>query len=498
MFAVEEFIVRLLLNFTSVDALNTAFSDPRTVAIAVGALVSVAGAILGTFLLLRQMSLTSDAISHTVLLGIVVAFLVMVAIFGLEPDLSSPWLIIGAAAAGVATVVLTELIQRSGLVKEDAALGLAFPFLFAISILLISRFTANVHLDADAVMVGEIGVAWANTNSHCFENCESVTIASDDTRAEMGRRCINCSSGAINPRSPDAIFEETCSNCGTYTAAEAWRERLIPEPPVLVFVPKSVSVLAVIALLNALFVTVFYKELKLSTFDSGLAKALGFRPGMLHYALMILVSVTAVGAFDAVGSILVVAFFIIPPVTAYLLTDRLWVMLTLSPIFGALAAITGYDLARGQFLGVIPMNNVLAALDGLVGLDGYTDWNVSISASMVIMAFVFFLLVWVFSPRQGLISTIVRRRAQKQGFADQMVLGHIYHHHEQPEASAELAADTLYRHLGWSPTSMGLTLARLRALHLVEVHENHVALTERGERLVREFLRENTQRVTGS
>lgn len=498
MFAVEDFIVRLLLNFTSVDAINAVFSDPRAVAIVVGGLVSIAGAILGTFLLLRQMSLTSDAISHTVLLGIVVAFLVMVAVFGLEPDLSSPWLIVGAALAGVATVVLTELIQRSGLVKEDAALGLAFPFLFAISILLISRFTANIHLDADSVMVGEIGVAWANTNSHCFENCEGVTITPDDPRAETGRRCVNCSSGGINPRSPDAIFEETCSNCGTYTAAEAWRERLIPEPPVLVFFPKSITVLAVIALLNALFVTLFYKELKLATFDAGLAKALGFRPGWLHYALMILVSVTAVGAFDAVGSILVVAFFIIPPVTAYLLTDRLWVMLTLSPIFGALAAITGYDLARGQFLGVLPMSEVLTALDRLVGLGGYTTWNVSISASMVIMAFVFFLLAWVFAPRQGLISRAIRRRTQQQGFADQMVLGHIYHHHERPEASAELAADTLYTHLGWSPARMGLTLARLRALQLVEVRDNHVTLTARGERLVRDFLRENTQRVTGS
>lgn len=398
----------------------------------------------------------------------------------------------------MATVVLTELIQRSRLVREDAALGLAFPFLFAISILLISRFTANIHLDEDSVMVGEIGVAWANTNSHCLENCESVTITPDDPRAEVGRVCVNCSSGGINPRSPEAVFEETCANCGTYTAAQAWRERLIPAPPTLIFFPKSITVMSVIVLLNALFVTVFYKELKLATFDSALAKALGFRPGLLHYALMILVSVTAVGAFDAVGSILVVAFFIIPPVTAYLLTDRLWVMLALSPIFGVLAAITGYDLARGQFFGVIPMRDVLGVLDRVIGLDGYTDWNVSISASMVIMTFVFFLLAWVFSPRQGLISMALRRRGQRQRFADQMVLGHIYHHHERPEAAEELNARTLYRHLGWTPARMGLALARLRALQLIDVRENHVTLTGRGERLVRDFLRENTQRVTGS
>ena len=114
------------------------------------------------------MSLTSDAISHTVLLGIVVAFMVMSSLFGREPSLASVWLIIGAAAAGVATVVLTELIYRSGLVKQDAALGLAFPLLFALAVILVSRFVEDVHLDEDAVMVGEIGVAWANTNSHCL------------------------------------------------------------------------------------------------------------------------------------------------------------------------------------------------------------------------------------------------------------------------------------------------------------------------------------------
>ena len=85
--------------------------------------------------------------------------------FGMEGDTSSPWLILGASLAGVATVALTEMLYRSGLVKQDAALGLAFPLLFAIAVILVSRFVDDTHLDEDAVLVGEIGLAWANTNS---------------------------------------------------------------------------------------------------------------------------------------------------------------------------------------------------------------------------------------------------------------------------------------------------------------------------------------------
>src|SRR5690606_23716812 len=117
----------------------------------------------------------------------------------------------------------------------------------------------------DAVLVGEIGVAWANTNSQCLENCDEVVIAPDDPRAKVGRVCTNCSrESGINPRSPQAQFEETCANCGTYTAAQAWRERLIPEPPLLVFWPRSFTLMGVITLLNIVFVALFYKELKLS------------------------------------------------------------------------------------------------------------------------------------------------------------------------------------------------------------------------------------------
>jgi len=494
MVTIEHIIIDFLLLFVEREELNAFLRDPQNTAVLLGGLIAISGALLGTFLLLRGMSLTSDAISHTVLLGIVVAFLLMVTVFNMDADLSSPLLILGAATAGVATVILTEFIYKSGLVKQDAALGLAFPFLFAIAIILVSRFADEVHLDEDSVMVGEIGVAWANTNSHCYENCETVIITADSPLAETGRQCINCASEGISPRSDDALFEDICSNCGEYNPAQAWNAGLTDAQPVLVFFPQALTVMGVMTLLTILFITVFYKELKLSTFDNALAKALGFRPGLLNYMLMGMVSLVAVGAFDAIGSILVIAFFIIPPATAYLLTDRLSIMLIISPILGSVGAFLGYDLARGDFLGIIQISDLLTTLNNVFNLELLTEWDSSISASMVLMLFVIFVVTWVLSPKYGLVSTLLRRNLQRRHFANQVVLGHIYNHQDSDEAHEELALPTLHEHLHWSKSQVSAVITRLRALNLVSVSNGLVNLTERGFRQVETFRHNNLMR----
>ncbi len=487
----EKFIIDVILQFTSMDGLNEFLGQPRNVAILVGMLVALSGSWLGTFLLLRNMSMTSDAISHTVLFGIVVAFLLMLEVFDMEPDVSSPWLIIGAAGAGVLTVLVTEAMNRSGLVREDAALGLTFSLFFALSIILISRYIDNVHIDEDAVLVGEIGLAWADTNSYCYENCDEVVITPDDPRAETRRECVNCGQGAegIHPRHPDAVFEEFCDNCGPYTAAEAKAKRLIPPEayPQLVFWPKSLTVMGLITLVNIAFVLLLYKELKLSTFDAALAATLGFRPGLLTYLLMVLVSVTAVGAFDAVGAVLVVAFFIIPPATAYILTDRLSAMLWLSPVFGGLSAFTGYELSRGNFLWIVKMDNVLTSLDRTIGLDNYTTWNTSISAAMVLMTFVFFLLAWVISPRYGLLAGLLRRLNDRRRFAEQLMLAHLAHHQGTPEAITENALVNLPDHLQWSSDQVQRVIGRLRLLQQIHIQDGQIELTDRGLHRVNRF-----------
>ena len=476
----NRWLLNLTLNLVTLEQWNAFMRDPRATALLVGGLVSISAALLGVWLVLRRTAMTTDAISHTVLLGIVVAFLVMVIGFGIEADLSSPWLIVGAAIAGVATLFLTDLIQRSGLVKEDAALGLAFPFMFALSIVLISRFIDDAHLDTDSVMVGEIGVVWANTYTYCLDQCDGIEITPTHPLAETARECINCVEQNISPRSAEAIFREVCGNCGSYTASEAYSKGYLEQPPQVAFIPKAFSTMLLITLLNLLFVVLFYKELQLSSFDPALAKTLGFLPGTLNYILMTLTSLTAVGAFDAVGSVLVVAFFILPAATAYLLTDRLVVMLLLSPLIGFAGAISGYSLARGNILGVFNLN---ALFDSLNRAFGFTllDWNTSISANMVMMLFVWFVLAWMASPRYGLLAVLLRQRRQRNRFSEQLFLAHVLNHTDQPNAQEECRVDHLPHHLNWSRGRVRSTLTRLSLAQLVAIRDGIVTLTDEGK-----------------
>ena len=113
---------------------------------------AIATSVLGVFLVLRKMSMMVDSISHTVLLGIVIAFIFV-------KDLSSPLLIIGAALMGIITVFLTELLVKSKKASEDSATGLVFPLLFSIAIIIISSSFKDIHLDIDVVLLGKIELA---------------------------------------------------------------------------------------------------------------------------------------------------------------------------------------------------------------------------------------------------------------------------------------------------------------------------------------------------
>jgi len=115
-------------------------------------LASVTCVLPGVFLVLRGVAMMSDAISHAILLGIVLMFLWI-------QKLESPLLIIGASCAGVLTVVCTEMIIRTKRLKKDAAIGLVFPLFFSVGVILISQFARNVHLDIDMVLLGELAFA---------------------------------------------------------------------------------------------------------------------------------------------------------------------------------------------------------------------------------------------------------------------------------------------------------------------------------------------------
>jgi len=355
----------------------------------VATVVAVACALPGAFLVLRRMGMMSDAISHAILPGIVVGVFVV-------GSLHSPFLIVAAALTGLLTAALVETINSTGQVKEDAAIGIVFPVLFSLGVILIAKFAGDMHLDTDAVLLGELAFAPFN---------RLTTFGLD-----LG--------------------------------------------------PQALWTMGGVLVLNALFLALFYKELKLATFDPGLAASLGFRPRVLHYALMGLVSLTAVSAFDAVGSILVVALMVGPPMTAYLLTDRLEWMIGLSAAFGVLNAIVGYWSAH--FL------------------------DVSIAGTMATTTGLVFGLVLLAAPERGLIAQWRRRRRQKWQFAEQMLTIHLRQHENTPEAARECRVDHLQEHLNWDSPFAEQVVERAVSRGSVRRENGHLRLTDEGRAVAQE------------
>lgn len=125
-------------------------------ALSVVLITAISCALLGVFLILKNMAMVSDALSHTVLLGIVLGYFI-------SGDIDSPILFVGAALFGVVTVYTIEYIVSKFSIQSDAATGLVFTFLFALAIILISKYARNVHLDVDVVLSGEVAFAALNT-----------------------------------------------------------------------------------------------------------------------------------------------------------------------------------------------------------------------------------------------------------------------------------------------------------------------------------------------
>jgi manganese/zinc/iron transport system permease protein len=250
--------------------------------ILIGTLAAIACALPGNFLLLRRQALIGDAISHVALPGIVVAFLVTGVI--------SAWpMMIGAAGAAVVAVGLIELIKRLGRVEPGAAMGVVFTTLFAAGVLLLEQSdTSGVHIDVEHALYG---------------NLESLI----------------------------------------WFDAAGWSSLL--DLDALAGLPPQLFRLAIVLAVIVAFVIAFWKELAISTFDPGFAQAVGIRTGVVGFALVVAAAVAAVAAFDAVGSIIVIAMFVCPPATARLMTDRLGRQVGWSVLFATIAAVAGYVFA---------------------------------------------------------------------------------------------------------------------------------------------------------
>lgn len=252
---------------------------PLTAAI----LAALSCGLLGNLLVLRRQSLMGDAISHGVLPGLVVGFL-------LSGSRDAVPMLLGATGAGIATVLLIAAVRRLGRVEPGAAMGVVFSVLFALGVLLIEQASARqVDLDADCVLHGQLEtLVW-------------------------------------------------------YGAPESWSE--IASWSMLESTPRQVWMLLAVATIVVATMAGFFKELRLAAFDPDLATALGFRASVLNLMTMMLVAVATVASFEAVGSILVVAMLVCPAASARFLTDRMSRQVWWSAAIAITTAVLGYGAA---------------------------------------------------------------------------------------------------------------------------------------------------------
>ncbi|HSH00732.1 MAG TPA: metal ABC transporter permease [candidate division Zixibacteria bacterium] len=220
-------------------------------------------------------------------------------------------MLFGATALGLVTAFCTESLQRTGRVASDASLGIVFTFLFAVGVVMISLFAGRIDLDLDCVLYGEIA----------YTPWDRVVWGG----ADLGPRAF-------------------LTLAGTLTVV-------------------------------VLFIILCYRQLKITIFDPQLADALGINSRLYHYLLMTVVSLTVVAAFEAVGAILVVAMLVAPGAIAYLISNRLNVILALTVVIGAAAALSGYLLAQAL--------------------------NVSISGSIATVCGVLFTIALLISPHRA-------------------------------------------------------------------------------------------------
>lgn len=351
--------------------------------ILVGSLGAVACSLVGCYLVLRRMSLLGDAITHAVLPGIAVAFL-------LTGQVASPFLFIAAMAMGLLTAALTQALSDWGDVAEDTSLGVVFSSLFAIGVLLMAGAARKVHLDPGCVLYGMV---------------------------------------ELTPIHTTPVFG--------------------------VEVPRALVPLAIALALTVAFIALFWKELKIVSFDPRLAATMGISAVLVHYLLMAVVAGVTVAAFEQVGSILVVAMLIVPAATARLLTERLATMMLLAAATAVLSTALGYI--------------------------GALAFDTSVAGMMAVAAGLLFGLAVVVSPTRGLLAQLARRLNLALRVVGEDRLAQLYRAEEAGVAAPEPGAAGI---LGWMAES------RLsRRGEIARGAEGRIRLTASGRNRARGLVR---------
>lgn len=260
-------------------------------------MVGIVCGVIGCFIVLRGLALMGDAISHAVLPGVAISFMLGMNYF------------YGAVFFGMLTAVGIGFVSQNSRIKSDASIGIVFSAFFALGVILISK--AQTATDLTQILFGSV-----------------LTVSDNDM----------------------------------------WMTLIIGAIVLLV-------------------VFLFYKELLISSFDPTMAAAYGLPIKLIHYIIMILLTLATVASLQTVGVVLVVAMLITPASTAYLLTNRLWVMILLSAFFGALSAV--------------------------IGLYFSFVYNLASGAVIVLATTVLFILAFIFAPKQGVLWRFIKSRKNR-------------------------------------------------------------------------------------
>lgn len=380
------------------------------------ALAAMACAIPGCFLLLRRQSLMGDALSHTTLLGVVAAFLF------------AQWL----QARGVITPEGYAATQHALMFGGAMIVGV-------VSALLTEWIQKLGRVEASAAL----GVVFT---TFFAVGLLLIRVAADSAHID-----------------PNCVFYGTIE---TSAFSKDWRW---PAPAI----SNGVMLVANLGLL-----LLFYKELKISTFDPALATTLGINARAMHFGLMAISAATLVAAFESVGNVLVIALLIVPAATASLLTDRLGWMIVLSLVVAAASAALGHVFAITLPAIIFPR----------LGFDTVRD--ASTAGMMAGTCGMFFLLAVVFGPRSGLLSRIVDRSRIAVRVAADDLLGLLYRLEEAHLTNqSKQAPQIVAQQLGIGRLLSRLALSSLNRSGRIVTDDAGYHLTDSGREVARKLVR---------
>lgn len=338
--------------------------------------IGISCGLIGTYIMLRRLSLIGDALAHAVLPGVVISFMVAG-----KGQIS---LFIGAVISGIVTALLIGFVNRNSKIKEDTSIGIIFTGAFALGVLLVSQLK-QVHIDLSSYLFGDV---------------------------------LGVSTGDI----------------------------------VLSLIIMLVIMLSVI---------LFYKQLLLTSFDPTMAMTIGISTTLVHYLLMALLSMSIVAGLQSVGVVLLVAMLITPPATAYLLTDNLKKILVFSSLIGVVSSVMGLFLSY--------------------------HFNFSSGASIVLVAVVFFLTAFIFSPREGLLIKYLKRKDAARTILIEDIIKLVYKF--QNKLDKKSIVEKLSHLLSTGAGQIEKTISFLIQKRLTKIQGENIILTDEGTHYALNLIR---------